>query len=167
MKIELYEALGTILEMMPEAYAFIRGSKDYPEISGQMFLYPIWDGTMVVTDILELPSAREACSEKILGFHIHEGDRCLPSDGDPFGRTGTHFNPDNCPHPEHAGDFPPLFVNKEGKAFMIFYTDRFFPDQVIGRTVVIHSQADDFHSQPSGDSGTKIACGEIRRTKDY
>ena len=45
-----------------------------------------------------------------------------------------------------------------------FYTDRFEPEDIIGHTVVIHSQADDFRSQPSGDSGEKIACGIIRNT---
>ena len=37
----------------------------------------------------------------------------------------------------------------------------FYPEEVIGRTVVIHGMGDDFHSQPSGNSGVKIACGEI------
>ena len=37
----------------------------------------------------------------------------------------------------------------------------FFPEDVIGKTVVIHDRPDDFHTQPSGASGEKIACGEI------
>ena len=41
------------------------------------------------------------------------------------------------------------------------YTNRFYPEDVIGRTVIIHEKADDFHSQPSGDAGEMIACGEI------
>ena len=36
-----------------------------------------------------------------------------------------------------------------------------FPEDVIGKTVVIHDRPDDFHTQPSGDSGEKIACGKI------
>ncbi len=165
MKIEIYEALGTIMEMMPEVYAFVRGSKDYPKIGGQVFFYSLWEGTLVVADIQGLPEGEKPCKEQILGFHIHEGARCLPLDNDPFGQTKTHFNPGDCPHPEHAGDFPPLFVNTGGKAFMIFYTDRFYPEEVVGRTVVIHHMPDDFKSQPSGDSGTKIACGEIHWNK--
>ena len=72
-----------------------------------------------------------------------------------------HYNPDNCEHPYHAGDMPPIFGNN-GYAFSIFLTNRFWTDEIIGKTVIIHLQPDDFHSQPSGDSGAKIACGEIR-----
>ena len=72
-----------------------------------------------------------------------------------------HYNPDNCEHPYHAGDMPPIFGNN-GYAFSIFLTNRFCTDEIIGKTVIIHLQPDDFHSQPSGDSGAKIACGEIR-----
>ena len=44
---------------------------------------------------------------------------------------------------------------------MQVYTGRFMPEDVIGKTVVLHGMPDDFHTQPSGDSGMKIACGEI------
>ena len=46
---------------------------------------------------------------------------------------------------------------------MNFLTDRFTLKEIIGRTVVIHSMPDDFTSQPSGNSGEKIACGVIKR----
>lgn len=45
---------------------------------------------------------------------------------------------------------------------MMFFTGRFFPEDVAGRTVVIHEMPDDFRSQPSGDSGARIACGKIK-----
>ena len=41
-------------------------------------------------------------------------------------------------------------------------TDRFSVNEIIGRTVVIHSDSDDFHSQPAGNAGRKIAYGVIR-----
>ena len=44
---------------------------------------------------------------------------------------------------------------------MAVYTNRFYPEEVIGRTVIIHENADDFHSQPSGDAVEMISCGEI------
>ena len=77
-----------------------------------------------------------------------------------FPNTGNHYNPDNVPHPEHAGDLPPLLSNN-GYAWMSFYTGRIDPNEVIGRSLVIHSMRDDFSSQPSGNSGDKIACGVI------
>lgn len=63
-------------------------------------------------------------------------------------------------HPEHEGDLPPLLSDK-GTAWMMVYTTRFFPEEVVGKTVVIHDMPDDFRTQPSGNSGEKIACGEI------
>ena len=44
---------------------------------------------------------------------------------------------------------------------MAVYTKRFYPEEIVGRTAVIHSKPDDFTSQPSGNAGEKIACGEI------
>lgn len=45
---------------------------------------------------------------------------------------------------------------------MYVLTDRFRVRDIIGRTVVIHSGPDDFHTQPAGNAGEKIACGVIR-----
>ena len=42
-------------------------------------------------------------------------------------------------------------------------TGRFHVGEVLGKTVILHAQPDDFHTQPSGNAGTKIACGVIRR----
>lgn len=75
--------------------------------------------------------------------------------------AGTHYNPKNCPHPEHAGDLPPL-LSCNGFAFQIFYTDRFVPEEVLGKTIIVHAASDDFTTQPSGNSGIMIACGEIK-----
>ena len=75
-----------------------------------------------------------------------------------------HYNPTNAMHPQHAGDMPSLLAN-DGNAFLIFYTDRFHPEDVIGRAVIIHAHPDDMTTQPSGNSGAMIACGEIREMK--
>lgn len=72
-----------------------------------------------------------------------------------------HYNPGGCKHPYHADDLPPLFGNN-GFVLSLFLTNRFSGDEVIGRTVIIHDQPDDFTTQPSGNSGTKTACGVIR-----
>ena len=100
------------------------------------------------------------CSGGVFGFHIHEGNACTGNENDPFANAGGHYNPTNCPHPYHAGDLPPLFSNN-GYAFMSVLINKFTVNEIIGRTVIIHSQPDDFTTQPSGNSGKKIACGEI------
>ena len=72
----------------------------------------------------------------------------------------SNFTKGNEMHPNHTGDMPPLLAS-DGTAFLAFYTNRFYPEDVIGRTVVIHAMRDDFMSQPSGNPGEEIACGEI------
>lgn len=92
-------------------------------------------------------------------FHIHEGENC---GGEGFSDTGGHFNPGGAMHPSHAGDLPQLLAD-HGKAFMKVLTGRFCVEEVIGKTVIVHAGPDDFHTQPSGNAGAKIACGVIRR----
>ena len=79
---------------------------------------------------------------------------------DTFADVGKHYNPQNCPHPAHAGDMPPFFSNN-GYAVQMFLTDRFTVEEIIGKTIIVHSGPDDFTSQPAGNAGMKIACGEI------
>ena len=84
---------------------------------------------------------------------------------DPFADALTHYNPNDCEHPNHAGDLPPLFDNS-GYSFQTVLTNRFTVKEIIGKTIIIHAMPDDFKTQPSGDSGMKIACGKIR-TLDF
>ncbi len=141
----------------PAATAAIKGSRDYAAISGKVDFYNTYGGTIVVAEIKGIPKELE---DHFFGFHIHEGSSCTGNADDPFADTGMHYNPEDKPHPDHAGDLPPLLGNK-GTAWMAVYTGRFYPEDVVGKTMVIHSKPDDFRTQPSGDSGVKIACGEI------
>jgi len=59
---------------------------------------------------------------------------------------------------------PPLFC-VGNRAFLAFLTDRFSVNEILGKTVVIHDGLDDFTTQPSGNSGNKIACGVISRVR--
>ncbi len=147
----------------PPVYADINGSGKYPEIKGKTEFYQTRSGVMVVAEITGLPLEKE-CSNPIFGFHIHEGESCSGNGEEPFFNTLGHYNPKSCPHPYHAGDMPTLFSN-DGYAFLTFFTNRFTVKEIIGKTVVIHSSSDDFTTQPSGNAGTKIACGKIQRNK--
>ena len=97
----------------------------------------------------------------MFGIHIHEGTSCTGNETDPFADAKGHYNPNNCAHPYHAGDLPPVFSNK-GSAFNAVLTNRFHVREVLGRVVILHSMPDDFTTQPSGNSGEKIACGVIQ-----
>ena len=90
-------------------------------------------------------------------------DHCTGTADDPFADALTHYNPQCCPHPAHAGDMPPLIANN-GYAIQAFLTDRFTVREILGKTVIIHDSADDFSSQPAGNAGARIACGVIRKT---
>jgi len=138
----------------PVAQACIRGKRDSC-ITGTVLFYSHGGGTVIVADLCGLPETETG----FFGFHIHEGGNCR---GEGFSNTGGHYDPGDQPHPMHAGDLPPL-LGCHGKAYLAVLTGRFRPEEVIGRTVVVHSQPDDFHTQPAGNAGEKIACGVIRK----
>ena len=104
------------------------------------------------------------------GFHVHETGDCSAPDGS---SAGGHFNPAGAPHgdrhgdgPHHAGDMPNLDVAADGSAAV----DQVLagleiasggPNDIVGRAVIVHAQADDYATQPTGNAGGRIACGVI------
>ena len=129
---------------MNKAFACVRGER----IRGAVRFCECENGVRITAEIFGLPDGFH-------GFHIHEGSDC---GGEKFSNTGGHFG--SGPHPNHPGDLPPL-LSGNGRAYLSVETGRFRLWEVIGRTVVIHSGPDDFHTQPAGNSGEKIACGRI------
>lgn len=153
---------ASVMHRKPHSYAMIRGSDEYPNIRGQVRFFQTGHGTLVAAEIFGLPGKCSCCQDGIFAFHIHEGALCTGNCQDPFAQAMSHYNPGSCDHPYHAGDLPPLFGN-DGYAFSVFLTDRFTACEIIGRTILIHSEPDDFTTQPSGNSGSKIACGVIKK----
>lgn len=142
-------------DRFPTAKAVIRGYGENSAIRGKVLFYPVHGMVLVCASVYGFPKN----SSSFHGFHIHEGGSCT---GEKLADTKGHYDPDARPHPYHAGDLPPL-LSCSGVAYMEVLTGRFTIDEVIGKTVVIHSGADDLRSQPSGDPGEKIACGVIER----
>ncbi|SFB13015.1 superoxide dismutase, Cu-Zn family [Bacillus sp. cl95] len=109
-------------------------------------------------------------------IHIHNAGKCEPPD---FKSAGNHFDADNKEHgllhPKgpHAGDLPNLIVGEDGKAkgeFMAAQvslkegkTSLFTKD---GTSIIVHEKKDDGMTQPAGNSGNRVACGEISKNKD-
>lgn len=106
-----------------------------------------------------------------LAIHIHEIGDCESLDGL---SAGSHWNPTNEEHgkwgvpPFHSGDIGNLLINKDGSGTLV--VEDFFKrwsisnpgkSNIIGRAIIIHSGADDMHSQPSGAAGSRIGCGTI------
>jgi len=102
------------------------------------------------------------------GFHVHEKGDCSAPDAT---SAGGHFNPAGRPHghhgkaERHAGDMPNLRADASGTARVTWETDLLSVGSgsadVIGRSVVIHRDPDDYASQPAGNSGPRLSCGVI------
>ncbi len=147
-----------LLRNHPDAAAWIKGNAQNPGLDGMVkFYHTAYGGVLVEAQLFGLPDAALPGSGNFYAMHIHESGDC--SDG--FDHTGMHYNPSNAGHPGHAGDMPPLFGN-QGYAFSVFYDKRFTVREIIGRSVIIHEKPDDFTTQPSGNAGAKIGCGEIK-----
>ncbi len=138
--------LDFLANSSPAAVAEIRGCGEYPSICGVLMLYPSQTGVFAVVSVEGLPDGLG--SGNTLAMHIHDPE------------TGAHYNPANTAHPYHAGDMPPIFVERN-RGWSAFLTERFDIREIIGKEIVIHGRRDDFSTQPSGDAGKKIACGTI------
>ena len=102
------------------------------------------------------------------GMHIHEFGDCSAPDGL---SAGGHFNPANHPHggpgeASHPGDLGNIEADANGTARLSLDVPQITVDTeslgIVGRAVIVHELADDLQSEPSGNSGARLACGVIR-----
>jgi Cu-Zn family superoxide dismutase len=104
------------------------------------------------------------------GLHVHEKGDCSAA---ATNSTGGHFNPGGAAHgapgrgPHHAGDLPNVQTLAEGAVFYVHETRALSvtdgPASVVGRSVVLTRDPDDYRTQPDGKPGPPLACGYIRR----
>lgn len=101
------------------------------------------------------------------GFHVHEKGDCSAPDAS---SAGEHLNPQGKPHgpqhaDHHAGDLPSLKADASGVAATSFEVKGTLlgagATDLIGKALVVHADPDDYMTQPSGNSGKRIACGVI------
>jgi Cu-Zn family superoxide dismutase len=132
--------------------------------SGELVFTAVADGGVHITGTI---TGLAPDSEH--GFHVHEtGDCSAPADGS----AGKHYNPAAQPHggpdaaARHLGDLANLHADANGQAVV----DAHLADvsvgtrddhDLVGRAVIVHATRDDYSTQPSGGSGTPIACGVI------
>jgi len=102
--------------------------------------------------------------------HIHANPVC---DAPAFTTAGGHFNPDSKQHGmmnpmgHHAGDMPQNFtIGEKHTGTMTFTVDYLTlapgaPNSVLGHSIMVHEKADDMKTDPTGNAGTRIACGVI------
>jgi Cu-Zn family superoxide dismutase len=106
------------------------------------------------------------------GAHLHTVGRC---DAPAFASAGPHWNPTGQMHGKdnpkgmHKGDLPNLMVGADGRGSLEYTIPNaglsgMLPNRLIdedGAAVVIHAKADDYRTDPSGNSGDRIACGVL------
>lgn len=165
-------ALASTLLAMPAAFA--QGQADMNDAKnvemkgadgasmGSVSFVPTPHGVLIEADLQNLPDG-------VHGFHIHETGAC---EGD-FTSAGGHYNPADVDHGymsesgPHAGDMPNIVAANGVAKVSVFnpnvtMTGGEAPlDDDDGSALMIHSGADDYASQPSGDAGSRIACGVV------
>jgi len=134
---------------------------------GEAKFVEVKDGVEITIEVKGLTPGKH-------GIHIHEVGNC---EGPDFTSAGAHFNPSAKQHGlanplgAHGGDLPNLVVNQEGSAKMVMVTkgitlkgegkdSLFHPG---GTSLMIHASADDEKTDPAGNSGARVVCGEISR----
>jgi Cu-Zn family superoxide dismutase len=104
------------------------------------------------------------------GFHVHERGDCSSADGM---SAGGHFNPTGAPHgnhdagEHHAGDLRMLAADANGVAKFNYESSTISvgsgATDIVGKGLIVHKDPDDFKTQPTGNSGARLACGVIAR----
>lgn len=135
-------------------------------VSGRLTLVPMGGGVHIRGDIGGLPPGSSH------GFHIHEKGDCSAVDA---ASSGGHFNPAGKPHgraghgAHHAGDSDNLVADAQGVAHVDAHVEGVSlgggaSNDILGRAIIVHANADDYSSQPAGNAGARVACGVIRST---
>jgi Cu-Zn family superoxide dismutase len=131
------------------------------------------EGTVTFTqngDKVTVAAKVTGLTPALQGSHIHEKGNCSSGDGM---SSGGHLNPGGKPHENptirdhHAGDMPPLEADAPGNASLTGDLNAVRigggATDVIGKAVIVHKDPDDF-TQPTGNSGARVACGVIRKS---
>ena len=140
-------------------------SADDPKLSGTVTFTQLPDAVRVVVDVsgVDKPGPH--------GIHLHENGRC---EHDPAGKhytsAGGHFNPTAAQHAcresttHHAGDFGNIEIKPDGTGHLTVVTSMLSlqgPNSPVGKAVILHTGEDDCKTQPTGNSGGRLACGVV------
>lgn len=139
-------------------------SANTTDVVGSVQFIPHAKGVRVLGHVMNLTPGKH-------GIHVHEkGDLSAPD----LSSAGGHYNPTNEPHAgpdaerRHVGDLGNITAESNGTANIDIVDKRIKlegPHSILGRAFIIHSGPDDFTSQPSGNSGKRVAGGIIQKVK--
>lgn len=136
-------------------------SKSGSTVTGKATFTEKSDGVEIVVEVA-------GAKPGLHGVHLHATGDCSAADAS---SAGGHFNPGNTAHgapnadPHHAGDFGNINVGANGKGTLRLLakglTVASGPNSVVGHALVVHADPDDLKTQPSGNSGARVACGAV------
>lgn len=134
---------------------------------GTATLTELTKGVRITVDVSGLPPGAH-------GFHFHAGGKCVGPD---FKSAGSHYSPTAKKHGfdakggHHAGDMKNIDVAADGTAKFEVVNETVSlkgPHSLTaggGTSLIIHEKPDDYKSQPAGDAGGRLVCGEIAAPK--
>jgi superoxide dismutase, Cu-Zn family len=156
---------GEVNVLNPHEIKIDLQAKNKTNTKGTITLFQINDG-IEISGFIENLKANSTHA-----IHFHQNADCSSDDAK---SAGPHFNPFNKKHGKinatkefHMGDLGNIKSNDHGKTqFKIFIKglnmDENSKTSVLNHSIVVHKDADDFKSQPSGNAGDRIACGVIK-----
>ncbi len=157
------DELGRHQHPKADAVAVLRATEGH-QVQGTVSFMRVNKGLRVIARVQGLTAGDH-------GYHIHQFGDCRAGDGS---SAGGHFNPRDQRHGaptdeiRHIGDLGNLTADASGSA-RVDTIDTMLtldgPESIVGRSVVIHAQADDFKTQPAGAARAGVACGVIGYAK--
>lgn len=150
--------------LVKQAIVEVKSLSGHP-ITGKIIFTKVPTGIKIVANVDGLTPGKH-------GFHVHEFGDCGGKDG---AAAGGHFNPTKSQHggpdsPErHVGDLGNLEADAQGHAHyervdqLISFEGA---NSILGLSIVIHADPDDYKTQPTGASGARVACGLIKVVKE-
>lgn len=144
------------------------GAPEDTDFAGSLTITPEGAGVSIVADVAGVDTDGRH------GIHVHENGMCehhpAAADAKPFSTAGGHYNPTNTEHacpptdPRHAGDLGNIEVSG-GKGHLELSVANLSMDQLGGKAVILHAGEDDCKTQPTGNSGDRLACGVVGGTQ--